>query len=110
MKLLNKFWIGMLILIALSPFGLILPRYFNSGSAWGEWGKEEIRKLVGYIPRGLEKISNLWNAPFPNYIFKGWEEKPLGHLSLAYILSAIIGVIICVSVVLILGKFLSKKK
>jgi hypothetical protein len=110
MKLINKFWIGILILIALSPFGIIFSGYFNSGSAWGEWGVDEIKELLGYVPKGLEKLSTLWSAPMPDYTFKGWEEKPLGQISFAYILSAIIGVIICVSVVLILGKFLSKKK
>jgi len=110
MQLINKFWIGMLILIVLSPLGLILPQYFKAGSAWGEWGVNEMKELVGYIPQGLKKLSNLWSAPMPDYTLKGLEEKSMGALSFGYIISAIVGVIICAGVGLILGKFLSKKE
>lgn len=110
MKTTTKLWIGLAVLIILSPLGLILPAHFKAGSAWGEWGAEEMTKLVGYIPRGLEKLSSLWSAPIPDYAFKGWEERGLPHLSLAYIISAIVGIAITVIVVLIIGKMLSKKK
>ena len=109
MKITAKFWIGIAILIILSPLGLILPEHFKAGSAWGEWGADEMRKLVGYIPQGLEKLSGLWNAPMPDYAFKGWKEKGLSHLSFAYIISAIVGIIIISGVALIIGKILSKK-
>ncbi len=109
MKINTKFWIGMAVLIVLSPLGLILPEHFKAGSAWGEWGASEMQKLVGYIPRGLEKLSSLWNAPMPDYAFKGWEEKGLPHLSFAYIISAVIGIAIIVAVILIIGKILTKK-
>ena len=69
-----------------------------------------MQKLVGYVPKGLEKLSSLWSAPLPDYAFKGWEEKPIANLSLAYIFSAVVGIIICVGVVLILGKFINKKE
>ena len=69
----------------LSPLGLLLPAHFKAGSAWGEWGADEMQKLVGYVPKGLEKLSSLWNAPMPDYAFKGWEEKPVATLSFAYI-------------------------
>jgi len=109
MKLITKLWIGIAVLIVLSPLGLILPEHFKSGSAWGEWSADEIQKLVGYIPKGLEKLSSLWSAPIPDYAFKGWEEKSLPHLSFAYIMSAVIGITIVVVVVLIIGKILTKK-
>ena len=110
MKITTKFWMGLAVLAVLSPLGFILPEHFKAGSAWGEWGIDEMRELVGYIPRGLEKLSSFWSAPIPDYAFKGWEEKPWVSLSLAYIFSAVIGVLICVGVVIILGKFLSKKE
>jgi len=109
MKTIIKFWFAIAVLIILSPLGLILPDHFKAGSAWGEWGADEMQKLVGYVPKGLEKLSSLWSAPIPDYAFKGWEEKPLASLSLAYVFSAVIGIIICVGVVLALGKFLSKE-
>jgi len=109
MKITAKFWIGIVILIILSPLGLILPEHFKAGSAWGEWGADEMQKLVGYIPRGLEKLSNLWNAPMPDYTFKGWAEKDLPHLSLAYIISAVMGIVVIILVVVGIGKLLLKK-
>ena len=109
MKTVTKFWIGIAILIILSPLGLILPEHFKAGSAWGEWGADEMQKLVGYIPQGLEKLSSFWNAPMPDYAFKGWEERGLPHLSFAYIISAAVGVGIIIVIVFAIGKILAKK-
>jgi uncharacterized protein YacL len=109
MKITTKLWIAIIALIILSPLGLILPEHFKATSAWGEWGTQEMQKLVGYIPKGLAKLSSFWSAPMPDYAFKGWEEKGFSHLSIAYIISAIIGVIIIVIVALSIGKILSKK-
>ena len=109
MKLITKFWIGIAVLIVLSPLGLILPDHFKAGSAWGEWGADGIQKLVGYVPKGLEKLSDLWKAPMPDYAFKGWEEKGISHLSFAYVISAIVGIGIIVLVIMVIGKLLSKK-
>ena len=109
MKLITKFWIGIGVLIVLSPLGLILPEHFNAGSAWGEWGVDEIQKLMGYVPKGLEKLSTLWNAPMPDYGFKGWEEKGLLHSGFAYIISAALGIIVVVLLVFLTAKILKKK-
>jgi hypothetical protein len=109
MKITTKLWIGLAILILLSPLGLFLPEHFKAGSAWGEWGTEEIQKMVGYIPQGLKKLAALWNAPIPDYAIKGWEEKGLPHLSFAYIISAIVGIAFIVILILLIGKFLAKK-
>ena len=109
MKSTAKLWVGLMILAILSPLGLILPEHFKSGSAWGEWGANEMHKLVGYIPFGFDKLSALWNAPLPDYAFKGWEEKGLGHLSFAYLASAILGIGITAAIMLLLGKILTKK-
>jgi len=108
MKIISKLWILIGVLIILSPLGLLLPEHFKAGSAWGEWGADEMRQLAGYVPKGLEKLSSLWSAPIPDYAFKGWEDKPLPALSLAYISSAAIGILVCVVAVFILAKFLKK--
>jgi len=109
MKLITRFWVGIAVLIILSPLGLLLPEHFKAGSAWGEWGADEMQKLVGYVPKGLEKLSSLWNAPMPDYAFKGSEERGLPQLSFAYIMSAIIGIGIIVLVMVGIGKLLAKK-
>ncbi|MDD3905821.1 MAG: PDGLE domain-containing protein [Candidatus Omnitrophica bacterium] len=110
MKIVTKFWIALAILIVLSPLGLLLPEHFKAGAAWGEWGAEEMKELVGYVPQGLQKLAALWNAPIPDYAFKGWEEKGLPHLSLAYIISAVAGIGITVIVVMCIGRMLTKKE
>ena len=109
MKTTTKLWIGLGILALLAPLGLILPEHFKAGSAWGEWGADEMQKLVGYVPKGLEKLSSLWNAPMPDYAFKGWEEKGLSQLSFAYIISAVVGIVIIVLIVLLIGRVLARK-
>ena len=109
MNIIKKLCIGLGILIILSPIGLILPDRFKAGSAWGEWGSDEMKELVGYIPQGLEKLGSLWNAPMPDYAFKGWEEKGLGHLSFSYIVSAVVGIALIAIVIFLIGKLLVKK-
>ena len=109
MKITTKLWIGLAALIVMSPLGLLFPEHFKAGAAWGEWGIDEIKELAGYVPKGLEKLAQLWNAPIPDYAFKGWEGKGLSHLSFAYIISAIAGMAVTVMVVLLLGKLLARR-
>lgn len=109
-KIITKFWIGLAVLIILSPIGLILPEHFNAGSAWGEWGVDEVHKLIGYIPQGLERLAGLWNAPIPDYAFRGWEEKGLSSLSFAYVISAIVGIGVTAAIVMLMGKILTRKR
>ena len=108
MTLTKKFLIGLGVLIVLSPLGLILPDHFKAGDAWGEWGPEKFKDMIGYIPQGLEKLSSLWNAPMPDYAFKGWEGKPLTDMSFAYIVSAIVGIALIAAITFFLGKALVK--
>jgi hypothetical protein len=110
MKTINKLWLGIIILVLLSPLGLLLPERLKAQAAWGEWGIDEVNNLVGYVPRGLKKLASLWNSPLPDYAFKGWEERGLSSLSFAYIISAIVGIIVVVAVIYLLAKFLIKNE
>ena len=109
MKITAKCWIALGVLALLSPLGLILPDHFRAGSAWGEWGADEFQKMVGYVPQGLAKLGDLWKAPMPDYAFKGWEEKGLTHLSVAYIFSAVLGVALIATLAWLIGRMLAKK-
>lgn len=106
----QKLWIGLIVLALLSPVGIIIPDKFKAGSAWGEWGTDEIQKMVGFVPQGMKKLAELWQAPLPDYAFKGWEEKGLGMLSIAYVISAIVGIAIVAGITLIFGKVVSRKE
>jgi cobalt/nickel transport protein len=110
MKTTTKLWIGIGALAILCPVGLALPEMFKAGSAWGEWGTDEIGSIAGFVPKGLEKLSSLWTAALPDYAFAGSENAGLGVLSAQYIFSAFIGIAICVAAALLLGKILAKKK
>jgi hypothetical protein len=109
MKTANKLWLGLGILILFSPVGLLLPKYYKSGDAWGEWGMDTIKELTGHIPSGIERFSAFWNAPFPEYNLKGWEEKGLNHAGFAYIISATVGALLTVAVVFLIGRLLIRK-
>lgn len=80
--------IWMTVLLAVfSPLGLLA-----EGTAYGEWGASELKKIVGYTPRGMVKLEGLWRwAPLPKYSVKGWP----GALPAAgaYILSTVIGIV-----------------
>jgi hypothetical protein len=110
MRATTKLWIGLAALVAFSPLGLILPARFGGGSAWGEWSGEEIRKLVGYLPSGMARVADLWKPPMPDYALKGRGSAPLGALSMSYILSAVIGVVVVILVSIILGKALARRE
>jgi len=109
MKTITKLWILVAMLAMLAPIGIILPELLRAKTAWGEWSPDELRGLAGYIPRGLEKLAGFWNAPIPDYAFKGWNGKGLPDLSFAYIVSAIVGIGVTILAVIGIGKFLAKK-
>lgn len=110
MKKHQKLWIGLGILILLSPLGIILPAHFNAGSAWGEWSPSELGKRVGYVPAGMHKQSEQWKAPLPDYALKGQETAPVHSLSLSYVLSAALGVGVILVITILLGKVIAQRE
>ncbi|MBI5410251.1 MAG: cobalt transporter CbiM [Nitrospirae bacterium] len=82
-KTAKRLWIGLAVLIILTPLGLIA-----SGTAWGEWGAEDLLAIFGFVPQGLKGLSNVWHSFFPDYSVPGME-GPL-MLAAGYILSALI--------------------
>lgn len=98
--------IGILLalLVAFVPLGLLA-----EGTAWGEWGSDEIAEVVsngtalGYTPAGLE---NGWalESLIPDYSMAGVPEI------LGYILSAVIGIAILVILFRIISSLKKTKK
>ncbi len=92
------------VLIAATPLGLLA-----TGTAWGEWGADEIAEVVtdgtalGYTPAGLENGWEL-NVLMPDYSLEGMGEV------LAYILSAVIGVALLVIIFKLLSLVLAGRK
>lgn len=76
-------WGGLVALVVLTPIGLLAP-----GTAWGEWGREELEQLgLGYIPTGFDRWSSFWSSPIPDY-----DIPALDNPTVAYIISAVVGV------------------
>ena len=110
MKSTTKLWIGLIALILIFPLGLILPAKLGAGSAWGEWSSEEIRKLVGYLPKGMSKLGDLWKAPMPDYALKGQENAPVHTLSVSYIVAGILGAAVVAALAILIGKLLAHRE
>jgi cobalt/nickel transport system permease protein len=82
----RKFWWALGVLIVLSPLGLLA-----SGTAWGEWGAEELQKMLGFIPAGMQRLADTWShAPFGDYSLPGLES--FWSSAFIYILCGILGV------------------
>ncbi|MFN3739769.1 MAG: PDGLE domain-containing protein [Thermodesulfovibrionales bacterium] len=96
------------ILAILSPIGIILPEAFKAGDAWGEWGIDTIKEMLGFIPEGMKKLSQLWKAPLPDYSLTE-EGQSLTLQIISYILSGIIGAIIVMGIIFIFAKINKKK-
>lgn len=70
----------------MTPLGILA-----GGAAWGEWSPSQLARnaasdSVG-VPTGLERLSNLWTAPFPAYAPTFVHSRGFG-----YLLSAMFGV------------------
>mgnify|MGYP000650293826 CR=1 FL=1 len=86
----RRYWIGLVVLAMLTPLGSLA-----EGTAWGEWGKEEILNMLGYIPKGMNKSTSI-NAIMSDYSIKNLSEI------MGYLLSGIIGIILVFSFFILL--------
>jgi cobalt/nickel transport system permease protein len=74
---LRSLWMAVALLMVLTPLGILA-----AGKAWGEWSPSEFAKRQSItqagavststagspaIPAGMQRLSNLWTAPFPAY-------------------------------------------
>lgn len=106
----RKFAIGLLVLVAIAPLGIFLPEVLKSGSAWGEWGTDEIKKEAGYVPSKLAAMDGKWKAPLPDYALPGQDESASGlSKSAVYILSGLVGFGLLSGIVLVARKQIARK-
>ncbi len=105
----KKLWAGLLVMALLSPLGIILPAMFNAGDAWGEWGSETLKKLVGFLPEGMKKYADLWTAPVADYSFGGHDGSMTAQV-VFYIVSGIIGILLVVLAIYIISRMVIKNE
>jgi cobalt/nickel transport system permease protein len=96
---LRRLWLAIAGLLLLTPLGIIV-----AGTAWGEWSPAELARMapnptsanpaVPAVPTGLQRLSNLWTAPFPAYAPAFVRSRGFG-----YLLSAMfgVGILLCLS-------------
>jgi cobalt/nickel transport system permease protein/cobalt/nickel transport protein len=101
-KIIKNFAIGLIALIILAPLGLLAV-----GETFGEWGPEEVKEKLGFVPPGLEQLSSLWSAPMPDYALPEQGDS-MSTAAMTYILSAVIGVIVCGGLLYYVGKKVAK--
>lgn len=94
---------GIITMVVLTPIGLIA-----TGTAWGEWGGDELKEKIGYIPQGLEKFSAIWKALMPDYSIPGLEGG-FFKSSIGYIASAIVGILLIAIVTYITSKMVIRE-
>lgn len=93
----KSLWVIIAVLIALVPLGLIA-----AGTPWGEWGKDELGRLLGYVPSGIERFEGAWKGILPDY---GQSE---GNRALLYVVSALIGSAFVVAAVYVWSRLWKK--
>lgn len=87
------------VLTLATPIGLLA-----SGTAWGEWGADEMTDLVGYVPKGLESGPlSTFEAICPDYSIGGLPEW------VGYILCAVIGIAISTILFKLISTFMKSK-
>jgi cobalt/nickel transport protein len=106
-KLQKKILIILLILCLITPVGILLPAYLNAGQAWGEWSAHTVKDLIGYVPRGLAKYTDVWKAPLPDYTINSNDTSTI-HQSGYYIVSGIVGATVTYIVMLIISRLIIK--
>lgn len=108
-------WIGLALLLVLTPLGILA-----AGTAWGEWSardfsSRESRRMIANAsrnipppvdpPTGLERLSSVWTAPFPQYAPSFVRRPALGYALSAMFGSGAIGLIS-----LIAGSWVTRRK
>lgn len=90
-------WATLAVLMMLTPLGILAV-----GSAWGEWSASDyadpvVRQEIAAaslnqpppdkVPEGLERLSEIWTSPFPDYAPPFLKSQSFG-----YLMSAMFGV------------------
>jgi len=102
--MMKRYWLAIAALIILSPLGLLA-----DGTAWGEWGGNDLSETLGYIPQGMQNVQDVWSGIFPDYSIGFLGESSLGQ-SIGYIIAAIIGSAMVYGLSLLLTKMIAAKK
>jgi cobalt/nickel transport protein len=107
-KLQKKILIILLLLCLITPVGILLPMFFNAGDAWGEWSAQTVKDLIGYVPEGLAKYTDIWEAPLPDYTINSVDTS-IVHQSGYYIVSGITGATLTYVIMLLITRLIVRR-
>lgn len=68
-----------------TPLGLVA-----AGTAWGEWGLDELRARLGYVPPGMARLAGWWRGLLPDYAVPGLSQGAAAVLG--YWAAALLGI------------------
>ncbi|MBC8080441.1 MAG: energy-coupling factor ABC transporter permease, partial [Gorillibacterium sp.] len=97
LKKIKYAYLHLAVMVLLTPLGLLA-----AGTAWGEWGPDELRSSIGFLPKGM-KSGLHFAAPLADY------SLPKIHAIVGYSLSALIGAALIMLFFRIAGKAASSK-
>ena len=108
----RRLWLSVALLMLLTPLGILA-----AGKAWSEWSPAEFARPgspaqaaatsipAGAVPAGMQKLANLWTAPFPAYAPAFVKSTAFG-----YLLSAMFGVGFLLALSLLMQRYLQRRR
>jgi cobalt/nickel transport system permease protein len=109
----RRLWLGVALLMLLTPLGILA-----AGKAWSEWSPAEFTAAgsqaqvaaaatmpAATIPAGMQRLANLWTAPFPAYAPTFVKSAAFG-----YLLSAMFGVGFLLALSLLVQRYLERRR
>jgi cobalt/nickel transport system permease protein len=108
----RRLWLAVAVLMMLTPLGVLA-----AGKAWSEWSPAEFAMAgsqaqiasatslpAATIPSGMQRLANLWTAPFPAYAPTFVKSTAFG-----YLLSAMFGVGSLLLLSLLVQRYLQRR-
>ena len=109
----RRLWLAVALLMLLTPLGILA-----AGKAWSEWSPSEVARPgspartaaatsipEGAVPAGMQRLANLWTAPFPAYAPTFVKSAAFG-----YLLSAMFGVGFLLALSLLMQRYLERRR
>jgi cobalt/nickel transport protein len=97
----KKLYVLLGILVVLVPLGLL-----TDADAWGEWGADYYKKVLGFVPDGIVKVQSKLDFYhlLPDYSMSGTNSV------IGYYVSAIVGIILIMGLYYLLYLTVKRKK
>ena len=109
----RRLWLAVALLMLLTPLGILA-----AGTAWSEWSPSEFANARskgqiaatanvprGTIPSGMQRLANLWTAPFPAYA-----PSFVKSVGFGYLLSAMLGVGFLLALSLLVQRYIERRR